>query len=82
MRKQRRSNREADQRLCFRHKVRTNHLLPNFEISSLFPSSLAELLGLCWSWSEIPKTGFLMKRLNYGKGYTVFPLFFSTIDCG
>ena len=72
--------READQRLCFCHKVRTIHLLPKFEISSLFPSSLAEQLGLCWSWSEIPKTSFLMTRLNCGKtrvykGYTVFPLF-------
>ena len=67
MRKQRRINREADKRLCFRHKVRTIHLLPKFKISSLFPSSLAEQLGLCWSWSEIPKTGFLMTRLSYGK---------------
>ena len=23
--------------------------------------------GLCWTWSETPKTGFLMTRLNYGK---------------
>ena len=67
MRKQRRSYREADQRLCFRHKVRMIHQLPKFEISSLFPSSVAEHLGLCWSWSETPKTGFLITRLNYGK---------------
>ena len=67
MRKQRRSNREADQRLCFRNKVRTIHLFPKFEISSLFPSSVAEQPGLCWSWPETPKTGFLMTRLNYGK---------------
>ena len=40
MRKQRHSNREADQRLCFRNKVRKIHLLPKFEISSLFPSSV------------------------------------------
>ena len=67
MRKQRRSNREADQRLCFRSKVRTICLLLKFEISSLFPSSVAEQLGLCWSWSETLNTGFLMTRLNYGK---------------
>ena len=42
MRKQKRSNREADQRLCFRNTVRTIYLLPKFEISSLFPSSAAE----------------------------------------
>ena len=66
MRKQRRSNREADQRLCFRNTVRTIHILPKFEISSLFLSSVAEQPGLCWTWSETPKTGFLMTRLNYG----------------
>ena len=43
--KQRRSNREADQRLCFRNTVRTIHLLPKFEISSLTPSSVAEQPG-------------------------------------
>ena len=52
-----------------------------FEISSLFPSSVAEQPGLCWSWSETPKTGFLMTRLNYGKTRinrgTQFFLFFS-----
>ena len=67
MRKQRRSNREADQRLCFHNMVRTIHILPKFEVSSLFPSSVAEQPGLCWTWSEAPKTGFLMTRLNYGK---------------
>ena len=87
MRKQRRSNREADQRLCFRNTVRTIHLLPKFEISSLFPSSVAEQPGLCWTWSETPKTVFLMTRLNYGKtrvyrGAQFFPFFFSTIDRG
>ena len=38
-----------------------------FEISSLFPSTVAEQPGLCWTWSETSKTGFLMTRLNYGK---------------
>ena len=67
MRKQRRRNHEADQRLCFRNTVRTIHLLPKFEISSLFPSSVAEQPGLCWTLSDTPKTGFLMTGLNYGK---------------
>ena len=47
--------------------VGTIHLLPKFEISSLFPSSVAEQPGLCWTWPETPKTGFLMTRLYYGK---------------
>ena len=67
MRKQRCSIRIADQRLYFRNTVRTIHLLPKFEISSLFPSSVAEQPGLSWTCSENPKTGFLMTRLNYGK---------------
>ena len=58
MRKQRRNNREADQRLCFRNTVGTIHLLPKFEMSSLFPPSVAEQPGLCWTWPETPKTGF------------------------
>ena len=86
MRKQGRSNRLADRRLFFRNKVRPIHLLSKFEISSLFPSSMAEQPGLCWTWSETPKTGFLMTRLNYGKleftGVHSFSSFFSTIDCG
>ena len=86
MLKQRRNNREADQRLCFRNTVDTIRLLPKFEISSLFPSSVAEQLGLCWTWPETPKTGFLMTRLYYGKTRVYrgaqFSLFFSIIDCG
>ena len=65
-------NRKAGQRLCFHNKVRMIHLLPKFEISSLFPSYVAEQPGLCWSWSESPKTGFFMTRLNYGKTRVVY----------
>ena len=83
MRKQRRSNRKTDQRLCFRNTVRTIHLLSKFEISSLSPSSVAEQPGLYLTWSETRKTGFLMTRLNYGKTRVYrgeqFFLFFSTI---
>ena len=48
-----RDNREADQRLCFRYSI---PLLPKSEISSLQP-------GLCVTWSETPKAGFLRTRL-------------------
>ena len=47
-----RGNREADQRLCFRHMDSTIPLLPISEISSLKPSSVAEQPGLCRTWSE------------------------------
>ena len=60
-----RGNREADQRLCFRYADSTIPLLPKSEISSLCPSSVAVQPCLCRTWSEIPKTGFLTKRLIY-----------------
>ena len=41
-----RGNREADQRLCFRYIESTIHLLSNFEISSLYPPSVAS----CTAW--------------------------------
>ena len=58
-----RGNREADQRLCFRYTDSTIPLLPKYEISSLYPSSVAVQPGLCRTWSETPKTGFLRTRL-------------------
>ena len=58
-----RGNREADQRLCFRYTDSTIPLLPKYEISSLYPSSVAVQPGLCGTWSETPKTGFLTTRL-------------------
>ena len=58
-----RCNREADQRICFRYKDSTIPLLPKSEISSLYPSSVAVQPGLCRTWSESPKTGFLTTRL-------------------
>ena len=58
-------NREADQRLCFRYMDSTIPLLPNSEISSLYPSSVAVQPGLCRTRSETPKTGFLTTRLIY-----------------
>ena len=58
-----RGNREADQRLCFRYTDSTIPLLPTSEISSLCPSSVTAQSGLCRTWSETPKTGFLRTRL-------------------
>ena len=59
-----RSNCAADQRLCFRYTDSTIPLLPKSEISSLKLSSVAVQPGLCGTWSEAPKTGFLRTRLN------------------
>ena len=58
-----RGNREADQRLCFRYINITIPLLPKYEVSSLLPSFVAVQPGLCRTWSETPKTGFLRTRL-------------------
>ena len=58
-----RVNREADQRLCFRYTDSTIPLLPQSEMSSLYPSSVAVQTSLCGTWSETPKTGFLTTRL-------------------
>ena len=58
-----RGNREADQHLCFCYTDTTIPLLPKSEISSLYPSPVAVQPGLCRTWSETPKTGFLTPRL-------------------
>ena len=60
-----RGNREADQRLCFRHLDSTTPLLSKSKISSLKPHSVIAQPGLCGTWSETPKTGFLTSRLIY-----------------
>ena len=59
-----RGDREADQRLCFRYTDSTIPLLLKSEISSLSPSSVVVQPGLCQTWSETPKTGFLRTRLK------------------
>ena len=63
-----RGNRKADQRLCFSYRESTIPLLSKSEISSLKPSSVAVQAGLCQTWSETQKTGFLTTRLilKYG----------------
>ena len=62
-----RGNREADQRLCFRYTDSTIPLLPKSEISSLLAFSVTVQPGLCRTWSETPKAGFLRTRLNYDR---------------
>ena len=54
----------ADQHLCLRHIDGTIPLLPKFEISSLWPSSLILQPGLCQTLSETRKTGFLITWLT------------------
>ena len=60
-----RSNCAADQRLCFRFIDSIIPLLLKSEISSLLShlNSVAVQPGLCRTWSETPKTGFLTTRL-------------------
>ena len=58
-----RGNHEADQRLCFPYIDSTIPLLSKSEISSLYQSSVVVQPGLCQTWLEIPKTGFLTMRL-------------------
>ena len=60
-----RGSREADQRLCFFYMDSTIPLLPKSEISRLVQSSSVVVQpGLCRTWSETPKTGFLTTRLK------------------
>ena len=58
-----RSNCEADQCLCFRYTDSTISLPLKSEISGFYPYSVVAQAGLCRTWSEIPKTGFLASRL-------------------
>ena len=58
-----RGNRESDQRLYFRYTDSTIPLLPKYEFSSIWPSCVVVQSGLCGTWSETPKTGFLTTRL-------------------
>ena len=64
-----RGNREADQRLCFRYTDTTIPLLCISEISSLLPSSVTVQPGLCLTWSETPKTGFLTRLTCFDFAY-------------
>ena len=66
-----RSNHTADQHLCFQY---TDSTFPfsKSNVSSLQSSSVAVLTGLCPTWSEPQKTGFLMTLLNYPSILTLF----------
>ena len=70
-----RGNREADQRLCFRYTDSTIPLLSKSEISSLYLSSVAVQPGLCRTWWETPKTGFLIMRLSLSSQVSDFTHF-------
>ena len=59
-----RGNREADQRLCFRYTDSTIPLLSKSD-SSLYSPSVVVQPGLCRTWSQTSKTGFLTTRLIY-----------------
>ena len=67
-----RGNHEADQRLCFRFIDSTIPLLPFYKISSLEPFSVVVKPGLCRTWSDTPKTGFLTTRLKYQECFSDF----------
>ena len=54
---------EADQRLCFRYTDSTLSLLIKSEISSFYAASGTVHVGLCQTWLETLKTGFLASRL-------------------
>ena len=58
-----RGNREADQRLCFRYTDSTITLLPKYEITSVLACSVTVQPGLCGTWAETSKIGFLTTRL-------------------
>ena len=57
------SNGAADQRLSFLYIDGTIPQLPKSKISSLKLSFVAVQPGMCLTWSETPKTGFLTKGL-------------------
>ena len=60
-----RGYREADQRPCFRYIDSTIPLLSKSEIVSLWSSSVADQSGLCRTWWETPKTGFLTTEAHF-----------------
>ena len=57
-----RGNPATDQRICFRYIYRKIPLLPKSKISSFRPSSVAVQPSFCRTWSNTPKTGFLVAQ--------------------
>ena len=64
-----RSNQEADQHLCFSYSDSTHPLLLNSKISSDYLSSVTVQVGLCQTWLETLKTGFLVSGLMKYRDY-------------
>ena len=58
-----RSHCRADQHFCFRYMDSTILLPSKSKISGLYPSSVTVHAGLCLTWSEILKPGFLVSWL-------------------
>ena len=56
---------QSDQRLCCRCLDSMTPLVAMYDISSLYLASVAAQTGLYLTWSETPKTGFLVTWLNY-----------------
>ena len=54
---------QSDQRLCVRCLDSIISVLSIYEISSLYPPSVAAQVGLRLTWSKTPKTCFLVTRL-------------------
>ena len=74
-------NKGADHRLSFRYIDSTLPLLPNSEMSSFLPSSVAVHASLCLTWSETPKTGFLTTTSSMRLFWELFPSVFHEILC-
>ena len=74
-------NKDTDQlqRLNFRYTDSIIPLLPKSKISSPEPSSVIVQPGLCRTWSETPKTGFLTSRLKSCHSWSMFFVFFSPL---
>ena len=70
---------KADQRLCFRYTDSTISLLFKSEISSVWPASVTVQVGLCQTWSEIPKPYFSRVAAHLVFLNTVTQLIFTAI---
>ena len=57
----------ADQRLCFRYSDSIILLLFKSESPTFYFISESVQVGLCDTWSEIPKPVFFASRLNYNQ---------------
>ena len=55
----------ADQHFCFRYSDSAIPLLVKSGNSSFYPTSMTAQTGLCQTWSETPKIGFLASRLKW-----------------